>query len=188
MEVMVAIEEVTPTSSQVCLTGRFTMAARNAVTLKSQKIAPLSLDTEAERRLFEMGQKHKESKRVETAASLEKLPPSKEEAQLLHAIYLRDRDALSSFASRAYPNKRAVGDHEEEVVTLASTTQASTIHMHPQQANVHLNVFGGVLMRQSYELSWITAAMFANQPVEFLALDALSFHSPVPIGAVICTW
>lgn len=185
---MVAIEEVTPTS-QVCLTGRFTMAARNAVTLKSQKIAPLSLETEAERQLFEMGQKHKESKRIETAASLEKLPPSKEEAQLLHTIYLRDREALASFGSHAYPNKRTAEDREEEeVVTLASTTQASTIHMHPQQANVHLNVFGGVLMRQSYELSWITAAMFANQPVEFLALDALSFHSPVPIGAVICAW
>ncbi len=50
---------------------------------------------------------------------------------------------------------------------------------------VHMHTFGGVLMRHCYELGWITAAVFANHPVQFLSLDALSFHNPVPIGSVL---
>ncbi|CEH13030.1 Acyl-CoA thioesterase [Ceraceosorus bombacis] len=50
---------------------------------------------------------------------------------------------------------------------------------------VHMKVFGGYLMRAAYELAWMTAASFVNAPVSFLALDALSFHAPVPIGAVL---
>lgn len=41
-------------------------------------------------------------------------------------------------------------------------------------------------MRQAYELAWMVGATFAHAPVNFLALDALSFHSPVPIGAILC--
>ena len=46
-------------------------------------------------------------------------------------------------------------------------------------------VFGGFLMRAAYETAWMGAAMFAQRPVDFLSLDALSFHLPVPIGAVL---
>lgn len=41
-------------------------------------------------------------------------------------------------------------------------------------------------MRQAYELAWMVAAQFVHTPVNFLALDALAFHSPVPIGAFLC--
>jgi acyl-coenzyme A thioesterase 9 len=171
------------------------MAARNAATLKSQRIAPLKLSTEAERRLFEIGEEHKMRKMQSSAASLEKVPPTKEEALLLHKTFLKDRARLvqgeqgmtagSLTLSESAPSHQQQGDQEEEIVTIASTMHSSTIHMHPQQANVHLKVFGGVMMRHCYELGWITAAIFANQPVEFLSLDALSFHSPVPIGALL---
>lgn len=40
-------------------------------------------------------------------------------------------------------------------------------------------------MRSSYELAWMAAALYANQPVNFLSLDALSFHLPVSIGTVL---
>lgn len=40
-------------------------------------------------------------------------------------------------------------------------------------------------MRFAYELAWLDAAYFAQAPVKFLALDALAFHSPVPIGALL---
>ncbi|KDN43543.1 Thioesterase/thiol ester dehydrase-isomerase [Tilletiaria anomala UBC 951] len=189
MEVLVAIEEIKADSSpsEICLTGRFTMAARNAATLRSQRIAPLQLETKAEERLFQLGQQHKMHKQQSSATSLERSSPTEEEALLLHDVFLRDRNALTASAAKAIilgSSAKMMGS-EEEVVSLSSTMHSSTLHMHPQQANVHLNVFGGVLMRHCYELGWITASIFANAPVEFLALDALSFHSPVPIGAVL---
>ena len=191
MEVFVQIERLGAVPT-VCLTGRFTMAARNASTLKSQQIAPLSISTPAERGLFAIGEQHKKRKRAEAAASLARVPPTKEEAHLLHARYLDQRAATP----------------------VSRTGLESTIHMHPQVRNVHQKVFGGFLMRSAYELAWMvagtsrprprprcctlhaalyspvlttqrTAASFVNKPVQYLSLDALAFHAPVPIGAML---
>ena len=111
------------------------MAARNASTLKSQQIAPLSISTPAERGLFAIGEQHKKRKRAEAAASLARVPPTKEEAHLLHARYLDQRAATP----------------------VSRTGLESTIHMHPQVRNVHQKVFGGFLMRSAYELAWMVA-------------------------------
>ncbi len=159
MEILVAIEELGADGKpvEVCLTGRFTMAARNAATLRSQRIAPLRLDTAAERRLFEIGQELKQRKKAAAAASLERVPPTKEEALLLHTTFLHDRDRLAHSAVHTAgiaagvvspggpsgsPNGTASGSGgappdqgAERVVTLASTVQSSTLHMHPQQKN-----------------------------------------------------
>ncbi|PWN48734.1 Thioesterase/thiol ester dehydrase-isomerase, partial [Violaceomyces palustris] len=175
MEVFVCIEQLGEGGEQnkTCLTGRFTMAARNAAKGKSQRIAPLSLETEAEKALFAMGEAHKNRKRAEAATSLERVPPTKEEAIELHKQFVQSL------------NKDGVSSSTDRVVHPAKTQLATTMHMHPQQRNVHQKVFGGFLMRSAYELAWMVAASFVQRPVIFLSLDALSFHAPVPIGAML---
>uniref|UniRef100_V5EPH4 Acyl-coa thioesterase n=2 Tax=Kalmanozyma brasiliensis (strain GHG001) TaxID=1365824 RepID=V5EPH4_KALBG len=191
MEVFVSIEQLTePTRpNKICLTGRFTMAARNAHTLKSQRIAPLILETDAERALFAMGESHKNRKRTEAASSLEKVPPSKEEAFLLHSQYIRGlhagmfaTDELHGPAMKLEPAEHPDGP---TLVPVRKTSLSTTMHMHPQQRNVHQKIFGGFLMRSAYELAWMASASFVNRHVQFLSLDALSFHAPVPIGAML---
>ncbi|PWZ00405.1 Thioesterase/thiol ester dehydrase-isomerase [Testicularia cyperi] len=191
MEVFVTIEQLNERNgpNKVCLTGRFTMAARNATTLRSQKIAPLIADTDAERALFAMGESHKNRKRQEAASSLEKVPPSKEEAFLLHRQYVRglkagmfENDEVHGAPLRLEP---AATDEGKQVFPVRKTFLSTTMHMHPQQRNVHQKIFGGFLMRSAYELAWMVAASMVNRHVQFLSLDALSFHAPVPIGAML---
>ncbi|SPO31810.1 related to acyl-coa thioester hydrolase [Ustilago trichophora] len=191
MEVFVSIEQLTEPMSpnKICLTGRFTMAARNAHTLSSQRIAPLILETDAEKALFAMGQSHKNRKRTEAASSLEKVPPSKEEAFLLHSQYLRGLHA-GIFATDELHGpaiKLESADHPNgpTLVPVRKTSLSTTMHMHPQQRNVHQKIFGGFLMRSAYELAWMASASLVNRHVQFLSLDALSFHAPVPIGAML---
>jgi len=172
MEVLVTVEEVAEVPGgvpKICLTGRFTMAARNAITTKSQAIPPLRLSSKAEEDLFAFGQAHKKRKALEAQTSLQKVPPTVGEASLLHSLYLAEQEQESS----------------NNTVKISDTALFNTSHMHPQQRNVHMNVFGGYLIRSSYELAWMNAALYANQPVRFLSLDALSFHLPVSIGTIL---
>lgn len=175
MEVFVSIEQLSDrsdTPNKICLTGRFTMAARNAVTLRSQRIAPLILETDAEKALFAMGESHKTRKRTEAASSLEKVPPSKEEAFLLHSQYLRGlhaglfaTDDLHGPTLKTEPADRSTG---ATLVPVRKTSLSTTMHMHPQQRNVHQKIFGGFLMRSAYELAWMVCGKLSRIPLKHM--------------------
>lgn len=123
MEVLVTVEELrdnTKDSSpgRAVLTGRFTMATRNAATGEAQTIPPLQLDNDAERQLFTQGQKHKQRKQYEARVSLEKVPPTSQEAQLVHGLWL---------------GSQAKAD--ETCVKIEDTVLSTMSKMHPQQRN-----------------------------------------------------
>ncbi|KAJ5666163.1 uncharacterized protein N7477_008611 [Penicillium maclennaniae] len=46
-------------------------------------------------------------------------------------------------------------------------------------------IFGGFLLKQSFELAFCCAASFARARPNFLALDPLTFENPVPVGSVL---
>lgn len=176
MEVLVTVEDISDApdgqsnAGRAVLTGRFTMATRNAATGAAQPIPPLKIENGAEEQLFAQGQSHKQRKKVEASMSLEKVPPTSEEARLVHQLWL---------AEQAVPAER-------RTVHIGETKLSSVSYMHPQQRNVHMKIFGGYLMRSAYELAFMNASIFAKgKPVRFLSLDALSFHLPVSIGAFL---
>lgn len=172
MEVLVTVEEA---NGRAVLTGRFTMATRNAATGKAQNIPPLMVKSEAEKQLFNQGQSHKQRKQHEARVSLERVPPTSEESKLLHRLWL---------ANQGSPQQE--GGMTDHCIDIEETVLSSVSKMHPQQRNVHMKVFGGFLMRSAYELAFMNASMFARgKPVSFLSLDALSFHLPVSIGSVV---
>ena len=58
--------------------------------------------------------------------------------------------------------------------------------MHPQNRNTHETVFGGFIMREAFELAWITAVSFFGTPsVHFSRMDRVQFKSPMRIGSVV---
>ncbi|MCO5598774.1 hypothetical protein L7F22_052873 [Adiantum nelumboides] len=186
MEVLVTVEDVSDVedgksdAARAVLTGRFTMATRNAATGKAQSIPPLQIQNSAEDQLFAQGQAHKQRKRFEAQTSLEKVPPTSDEATLLHQLWLTEEAKKSKVATDE------IIDTKSESVYIEDTQLASVSFMHPQQRNVHMKIFGGYLMRSAYELAYMNALTFANgKPVKFLSLDALSFHLPVSIGAIL---
>lgn len=182
------------------------MASRNALTNKAQRVPALDLETPEEKQLSEIAQLHKKHKKHVAKMSLNHVPPTQEEATLLHEQYLRDRTALQQSmtstllggpASGAAPTlivpsegmvpPTKAGD-KNAVVTISSTAMSSAMHMHPQQTNAHWKVFGGELLKQGYELAWMNASAFANAPVTFLSLDTVTFDSPVNIGALLSAY
>jgi acyl-coenzyme A thioesterase 9 len=63
--------------------------------------------------------------------------------------------------------------------------QTATI-MQPQYRNRHhFMIFGGFLLKQTFELAFTTAAAFAHARPTFVSLDPSTFLNPVPVGSIL---
>jgi acyl-coenzyme A thioesterase 9 len=67
------------------------------------------------------------------------------------------------------------------------TTQLKTATiMQPQNRNRHhFMIFGGFLLKQTFELAFTTAAAFAHARPTFVSLDPSTFQNPVPVGSIL---
>ena len=74
----------------------------------------------------------------------------------------------------------------ENQVWMSDTVLKSAMIMQPQDRNRHnFMIFGGFLLKQTFELAFCCAASFAHARPNFLALDPSTFENPVPVGSVL---
>lgn len=68
-----------------------------------------------------------------------------------------------------------------------STTRIHTTQiMQPQYRNRHnFMIFGGFLLKQTFELAFCCAAAFSHSRPTFVSLDPSTFENPVPVGSVL---
>ena len=58
--------------------------------------------------------------------------------------------------------------------------------MQPQYRNRHnFMIFGGFLLKQTFELAFCCAASFSHSRPTFVSLDPSTFDNPVPVGSVL---
>ncbi|KAH8115124.1 Thioesterase/thiol ester dehydrase-isomerase [Phellopilus nigrolimitatus] len=182
MEIAVKMEALGPDGHELTIMlGRFSMVCRNAENHKAHAVNPLVAETPEEEALLAIGEAHKGRKTLATQRSLSRVPPSSEEAQALHDVYL---SGLPQAQSRS-PSLSA-GEDAHEKVWMADTKLEKTMLMFPQERNVHQKVFGGYLMRLAYELGFANASLFARRRhLRFLSLDGIWFERAVPIGSLL---
>ncbi|KAL8629360.1 hypothetical protein Q9189_004933 [Teloschistes chrysophthalmus] len=69
---------------------------------------------------------------------------------------------------------------------MSHTTLSSSQIMQPQYRNRHnFMIFGGYLLKTTFELAFCTAAAFSHSRPTFLSLDPSTFENPVPVGSVL---
>ena len=74
----------------------------------------------------------------------------------------------------------------ENVVYMDKTRQQSSQIMQPQYRNRHnFMIFGGFLLKQTFELAFCCAAAFSHSRPTFVSLDPSTFENPVPVGSVL---
>ena len=62
----------------------------------------------------------------------------------------------------------------------------STSIMQPQYRNRHnFMIFGGFLLKQTFELAFSCSAAFSHSRPTFVSLDPSTFDNPVPVGSVL---
>ena len=69
---------------------------------------------------------------------------------------------------------------------MKDTVIHSTKIMQPDSRNRHnFMIFGGFLLRETFELAFCCVASFAHARPNFISLDPSTFENPVPVGSVL---
>ncbi|KAI8904755.1 HotDog domain-containing protein [Gorgonomyces haynaldii] len=164
---MEAFDKPRPKGGKTILNAKFIMVAVDPETKKGAPVPPLRLETDKDRALFESGAAHKARKQFQSQTSLNKQPPTIQELELIHNMYLQ-------------ANKGPT-----DAVFMKDTIRKSLILCQPQERNMHNNIFGGFLMRVAMELGYATAILYCHGSVHFKAMDEVSFWKPVSIGSLL---
>ncbi|RIB05943.1 hypothetical protein C2G38_2218325 [Gigaspora rosea] len=155
---------------QSILNARFIMVARDPFTGRAAQVNSLQFENEHQKRLFQLGEEQKARRKAESASSLSKVPPTEEEKELIHKLFIEH----NNFAGK-----------QNNFVWMDETIMESVTLMSPQNRNIHGYVFGGYLMLLAYELAFSNACLFLRSRPRFLALDDISFRKSVPIGSIL---
>lgn len=161
----------------VMITCQCTMVATDPATKRPVKIAPVRTDTEEEKRIFARGERNSKIRKERSQTSLLKTAPNDEESDLIHAMWQRQLRYHDPNDSLRKPDN----------VFFMDTTRLNTAAiMQPQYRNRHhFMIFGGFLLKQTFELAFCCAASFTHTRPKFVSLDPSTFQNPVPVGSVL---
>lgn len=155
--------------SDVFITANFTFVARDPQTHKSFAINKLLPITEKDWIDYRRAESFNAKKKL-IAKSSSLIDPTPQEYQLINDIY-KSVKALE------------VPEHTE---FMSNTLVKSTLVMQPQYRNRHsYMIFGGYLLRQTFELGYCAAGAFSKASPRFVSLDSTNFKAPVPVGSVL---
>ena len=161
----------------VMMTCAFTMVSLNPATKKPVNISPLLAETDSERHLYEKGQKNHAAKKEMAKKALLKQTPNDQESDLIHAMWLKQL---------AYHDPNVAERKPDHVVYMDQTRISNAQIMQPQYRNRHnFMIFGGFLLKQTFELAFCCAASFSHARPKFISLDPSTFENPVPVGSVL---
>ncbi|OKL58855.1 hypothetical protein UA08_05693 [Talaromyces atroroseus] len=168
-------EEVKP--EDVLITCAFTMVSLDPKTKKPVAVAPLLLETEEERQLFQRGEENYNAKKALRKRSPVEQAPDQHESKMIHSMWT----ALSPYQT---PGTSLEGS--SRIQNMDRTILRSAMIMQPEDRNRHnFMIFGGFLLQQTFELAFCCAASFSHTRPTFVSLDPSTFENPVPVGSVL---
>ena len=163
----------------VLMTCAMTMVSLDPLTKKPVNIAPLTLSTPAERALYARGEDNYKTKKALKSSNIMQKAPDSAESSLIHRLWTQGL----AYADHTNPSKQPANS-----VAMSKTVIHSTQIMQPQNRNRHhFMIFGGYLLKLSFELAFTCAASFSHTRPRFINLDPSTFENPVPVGSVLYT-
>jgi acyl-coenzyme A thioesterase 9 len=139
----------------------FTMVALDPGTKKPVNIPAVLTETEEEKQLYSQGEKNSKHRKELLQRSLLKQTPNDEESDLIHAIWQRQLKYHDPNDPMRQPSN----------VQFMDATRLSTASiMQPQYRNRHqFMIFGGFLLKSTFELAFCCAASFAHVRPTFVS-------------------
>ncbi|XP_063224374.1 acyl-coenzyme A thioesterase 9, mitochondrial-like [Bacillus rossius redtenbacheri] len=154
----------------------FLMAARNSTNSGPAVVNRLAPKDEHEREILAGGEDRKRRRTRQKGVSLLKSVPDAEEQGLVHSLFLRSVDLHSHrFARVLPPGGRWMGEAKQNTIVFS----------HPEDRNLHNNVFGGFLMRHALELAWTSAYLYGKYRPKICHISDINFVQPVNVGSLL---
>ncbi|KAF2740676.1 Thioesterase/thiol ester dehydrase-isomerase [Polyplosphaeria fusca] len=164
-------------NEDILINCAFTMVSLDPATRKPVPVNPLTVETPEERRLYELGERNSQVRKDLVKTALIKHTPNDEESDLIHAYWQKQLRYHDPHDELRRP------DHVHYMDTTVLKT--ATI-MQPQNRNRHhFMIFGGFLLKQTFELAFTCCSAFAHARPTFVSLDPSTFQNPVPVGSIL---
>ncbi|KAK3050403.1 hypothetical protein LTR09_008314 [Extremus antarcticus] len=161
----------------IMITCQCTMVSLDPATKKPVNISPVRTDTEEEKQLYQQGERNSKHRKERSQRSLLNKTPNDEESDVIHDIWRRQLQYHDPNDSLRKP---------DNVFFMDATRMQTTQIMMPQYRNRHnFMIFGGFLLKQTFELAFCAAASFSHKRPTFVSLDPSIFQNPVPVGSVL---
>lgn len=141
---------------------------------KSAPVPPLRAASESDAALMARGRALWERARDCGAQGRDSVPKADEIA------FVHETSACAEERRRSGGGEAAVG-----FVDIEDTATESVQVIHGQDRNLGGQLFGGWLMRKSYELAWTCGHLHALAPPSLRTVDEITFKCPVPIGSIL---
>nr|CAD7438248.1 unnamed protein product [Timema bartmani] len=153
IEVVVWLEQNLHGQWQKLTRALFLMAARNSTNTAAAIVNKLVPKGEKEIEIFAGGEDRKRKRQQEKTTSLLRSVPDATEQRVIHDLFLKtvDMDSIAFDRRKLSPNSTWMSDAK----------LSNIIFSHPEDRNLHNKVFGGFLMRQAMELSWMTGYLYS---------------------------
>ncbi|KAH7389587.1 HotDog domain-containing protein [Phaeosphaeria sp. MPI-PUGE-AT-0046c] len=163
--------------NDVLINCTFTMVSLDPGTKKPVNVNPLIVKTQEEKRLYALGERNSKIRKERRDTSLLKHTPNDLESDLIHAFWQKQIQYHDPYDDLRKP---------DDVVFMDATRLQTATIMQPQYRNRHhFMIFGGFLLKQTFELAFTTAAAFAHARPTFVSLDPSTFQNPVPVGSIL---
>ncbi|XP_050310009.1 acyl-coenzyme A thioesterase 10, mitochondrial-like isoform X4 [Anthonomus grandis grandis] len=177
LEVVVWLEQFDDGKWQRMTKALFLMAARDSSNNTASIVNPIEPANEREKIILVGGEERKKRRLAIGSAHLSKKAPTEEEQQLLHNLYVSTVDPSDiSMANRILPPNS---------VWMSDTKVSNVILGQPEDRNFHNTVFGGFIMRQATELSWIAGYMFSKVRPRTRVISDIQFKNPIAVNSLI---
>lgn len=177
LEVVVWLEQFSDTDWKRITRALFLVAARDPTNKYATFVNSLKPADDREKDIFGGGESRRKARSVGAKDHVSKTLPTVEEQKLIHNIYTRTTDPKDiSTVHQILPPKSA---------WMSNSKISSVILAFPEDRNLHNTVFGGFIMRQATELSWILACIYCKKRPRTRSLSDVAFKAPIAVHSLI---
>ncbi|KAH8276261.1 hypothetical protein KR026_008498, partial [Drosophila bipectinata] len=155
----------------------FLMVARNATNTGAAPINPLKPEGDIEKKIWEEADKRQKSRRNQAKESVFNSPPREHEQAIMYEILRRTTP----------PNGMDLNKRElpARCRWMEDSMQSTMIAPFPENRNAQNTIFGGYLMRQAVEISFIQASLYQGGRPLLECISDISFMQPVEVNTFL---
>lgn len=177
MEVTMELQVLVPEQTRHLLTAKFVMVAMEANATNTVPVNKLIPKNEEEQAIFDEGAASVARRKKFQASGILKQPPTQEERDLLHKLFLEDFDPETYILKSDECPTGAIWMQDAKLTNV--------IICQPEFENLYNKVFGGFLMRNAFELAWATTYILSGRRPKTYHTDDIWFRKPVELGSLL---
>ncbi|KAH8251328.1 hypothetical protein KR032_007992 [Drosophila birchii] len=150
----------------------FIVEGRNATNSGPAPINPLVPGNEIEKCFHSAALERHEQREKQKQGSGSLLQPTKEEENVMHDIFLRTRGSKDSFKRGCLPpDSRWISEWH----------RSTTLHPFPENRNASNTIFGGFIIRNAIETSYIAACLYSGSYALIQFVSDVTFAQQIPV-------